>query len=143
MYAAPQFVNTRLTDDSIIPAIVIDVIPKEREHHEPSEDNKNHHGRRSGLLRRVMHKEKKDKGISGEQDGPRRITKVVYMPRREYVLTTTLKSYGRCMLINSDLLTAITSGSPEVTEGNTLAQNHTRDGLKKNWKQLLGGTDLL
>ncbi|PQE29807.1 hypothetical protein CJF32_00000478 [Rutstroemia sp. NJR-2017a WRK4] len=85
MYAAPQFVNTRLTDDSIIPAIVVDVIPKEREHHEP-EDDRNHHGRRSGLLRRVMHKDKKGKGNGGEQDSPRRITKVVYMPRKEYVL---------------------------------------------------------
>ncbi|KAM3085498.1 hypothetical protein ACMFMG_002571 [Clarireedia jacksonii] len=84
MYAAPQFCNTRLTDDSIIPAIVIDVIPKDVEHHETSDDDKNHHGRRTSLLRRVIHKEKKDKEKSVEHDGPRRITKVVYMPRRDY-----------------------------------------------------------
>jgi hypothetical protein len=69
MYTVPQLLPKRYTDDSIIPAIVKDVIPAENKSMEP---------KKKGLLGKLKgpkkEEAKKDKGI----------LKVVFMPRREY-----------------------------------------------------------
>ncbi|KAN0110238.1 hypothetical protein V8E51_006625 [Hyaloscypha variabilis] len=73
MYTAPQLLPKRYTDDSIIPAIITDVIPAE---------NKN----------KVGEGEKKKKGLLGKLKGAKKeeaksekgVLKVVFMPRREY-----------------------------------------------------------
>ncbi|KAE9372074.1 hypothetical protein N431DRAFT_439190 [Stipitochalara longipes BDJ] len=73
MYTAPQLLPKRYTDDSIIPAIITDVIPAENK-------NKNAEG------------EKKKKGLLGKLKGGKKeeaksekgLLKVVFMPRREY-----------------------------------------------------------
>lgn len=73
MYSVPQHLPKRYTDDSIIPAIVVDVIPAKRAEMAVEEGRR----RRSSFLGRLKGEKKKDDG--------RPITKVVYMPRRDYL----------------------------------------------------------
>jgi len=70
MYTVPQLLPKRYTDDSIIPAIITDVIPAEKKI--PVEPKK------KGLLRKL--KGDKRKEVKSEKG----IMKVVFMPRREY-----------------------------------------------------------
>jgi hypothetical protein len=71
MYTAPQLLPKRYTDDSIIPAIITDVIPAE---------NKNNvvEPKKKGLLGKL--KGKKEDLVKSEKG----VLKVVFMPRREY-----------------------------------------------------------
>lgn len=70
-YSLPQLLPRRYTDDSIIPAIVVDIIPSSR----PARDGEE--GMKKGLLGRFKIGKKEE----GNEKG---ITKVVYMPRRDY-----------------------------------------------------------
>ena len=72
MYSLPQLLPKRYTDDSIIPAIVVDVIPSIT-----SPPKKK--GRSASFLQKLK------TGLSEEKNGNGRLTKVVYMPRREYL----------------------------------------------------------
>jgi hypothetical protein len=74
-YTLPQLLPKRYTDDSIIPAIVTDVVPSERTVQEEA-------GKKKGLLGRFKGKKEEVVGGNGERKG---VTKVVYMPRREYL----------------------------------------------------------
>lgn len=73
MYSVPQHLPKQYTDDSIIPAIIIGVTPRK------TEDGQAASPKKKGLLRRVISGEPKAKS------GQKGITKVVYMPRREYL----------------------------------------------------------
>lgn len=73
VYSVPQLLPKRYTDDSIIPAIIINVIPS-------SQAQADKGGRRSSLS--FLGKFKGGKGKDAEGKG---ITKVVYMPRRDYL----------------------------------------------------------
>jgi hypothetical protein len=68
MYSLPQLLPKSYTDDSIIPAIVIDVIPV---------DEQKKSERKDSFISRLKGQGK------GDRDG--KLTKVVYMPRREYL----------------------------------------------------------
>jgi len=70
MYTVPQLLPKRYTDDSIIPAIITDVIPAQKS---PETDTGKKSGGLLSKLKGSREKEQKDK-----------IMKVVYMPRREY-----------------------------------------------------------
>ncbi|KAF7960042.1 hypothetical protein EAE96_001642 [Botrytis aclada] len=86
MYAAPSFHNAPVSEDSIIPAIVVDVIPAERRGSSGSESSHNDTiplKSKTGLVSRLV-KKKKDKGRNGD-DKEKKLTKVVYMPRKEYL----------------------------------------------------------
>jgi hypothetical protein len=72
-YAVPQSLPKRYTDDSIIPAIIINVIPSPS-----SESEAKKHGRRSSFIHKLKGKAKDESEAKG-------ITKVVFMPRREYL----------------------------------------------------------
>lgn len=72
MFSAPQLLPRRYTDDSIIPAIVVDVIPSQK----TIEEEERRKGKKS-FMRKLKGEPKKDEG--------RGLTKVVYMPRREYL----------------------------------------------------------
>ncbi|KAH7397938.1 hypothetical protein BKA64DRAFT_673160 [Cadophora sp. MPI-SDFR-AT-0126] len=72
MYTMPQLLPKRYTDDSIIPAIITDVIPAQKKSPETSDT-----GKKSSLLSKL-------KG-SKEKELKDKIMKVVYMPRREYL----------------------------------------------------------
>lgn len=74
-YTLPQLLPKRYTDDSIIPAIVTDVVPSEKTIQEEA-------GKKKGLLGRFKGKKEEVVGGNGERKG---VTKVVYMPRREYL----------------------------------------------------------
>ncbi|CAL3966303.1 unnamed protein product [Diplocarpon coronariae] len=69
MYTMPQLLPKRYTDDSIIPAIITDVIPSARAPEVGKSEKK-------GLLSKL-------KG-SKEGEAKDKVLKVVYMPRREY-----------------------------------------------------------
>lgn len=71
MFTPPQLLPKRYTDDSIIPAIVSNVIPK------PKQEDGNGEKKKS-FLRRLS--KGKEEFKSGEG-----ILKVVYMPRRDYL----------------------------------------------------------
>jgi len=71
MYTAPQLLPKRYTDDSIIPAIVTNVIP--------SEKTKQAEPKKKGILGKLKGDKRKDEG-----KGEKGILKVVFMPRREY-----------------------------------------------------------
>lgn len=90
MHAAPSFQNTPTSEDSIIPAIVIDVIPANRRYSSASDisHNKETIGQKSrtGLVSRLVKKKKIDKATIPVDEKEKTMTKVVYMPRREYVL---------------------------------------------------------
>jgi len=77
MYSVPQLLPKRYTDDSIIPAIVTDVVPSEKT---AAADAKKKQG---GFLSKLKGK-KESEGLNenGERKG---ITKIVYMPRRDYL----------------------------------------------------------
>lgn len=81
MYTAPQLLPQRYTDDSIIPAIIVDVIPSPNLHPPKSKSR----SRKSSLLGKLRPslkgKEDSDDG-SGNGKG---IMKVAFMPRREYL----------------------------------------------------------
>lgn len=82
MYTLPQLLPKRYTDDSIIPAIVIDVIPAGMKEGENSDDKTSKgkaRKRRSSFISLL----KGTGGVSDPKDG--KIMKVVYMPRREYL----------------------------------------------------------
>jgi hypothetical protein len=72
MYTLPQLLPKQYTDDSIIPAIVVDVIPSAKVGEEKKRKSS------GGFLRILKGEGKKD----GQGKG---VTKVVYMPRREYL----------------------------------------------------------
>jgi hypothetical protein len=74
-YSLPQLLPRRYTDDSIIPAIVTDVVPSEKTAQEEA-------GKKKGFLGRFKGKKEEVIGENGERKG---LTKVVYMPRREYL----------------------------------------------------------
>ncbi|CAD6443529.1 bfd9d5a9-58d4-4a48-80d0-dcb302a45a12 [Sclerotinia trifoliorum] len=87
MYAAPSFHNAPVSEDSIIPAIVIDVIPAERRYSSGSDTSQNDTIRprsKTGLVSRLV-KKKKDKAKNAGDEKEKRLTKVIYMPRREYL----------------------------------------------------------
>jgi len=71
MYSVPQLLPKRYTDDSIIPAIVIDVVPSQKVELEGKK-------RRSSLFGKL-------KGGDKKKDDGKGLTKVVYMPRRDYL----------------------------------------------------------
>lgn len=73
MYSLPQLLPKRYTDESIIPAIVVDVIPAADA--AGVEDAKK---RRPSLFGRLKSGEKK-------KDEGKGLTKVVYMPRGDYL----------------------------------------------------------
>ncbi|KAE9374327.1 hypothetical protein N431DRAFT_543685 [Stipitochalara longipes BDJ] len=76
-YTLPQLLPKRYTDDSIIPAIVTNVVRSEET---VQLDTKK---RKSGFLSRFKGKKEKDEvDENGEKKG---IMKVVYMPRRDYL----------------------------------------------------------
>ncbi|KAA8573551.1 hypothetical protein EYC84_005135 [Monilinia fructicola] len=89
MHAAPSFQNTPTSEDSIIPAIVIDVIPANRRYSSASDisHNKETIGQKSrtGLVSRLVKKKKIDKATIPVDEKEKTMTKVVYMPRREYL----------------------------------------------------------
>ncbi|KAL2070875.1 hypothetical protein VTL71DRAFT_13901 [Oculimacula yallundae] len=72
MYTMPQLLPKRYTDDSIIPAIITDVIPAQKVAADQAPSDK------KGLSLLNKFKSKKEEK---EKD---KIMKVVYMPRREY-----------------------------------------------------------
>jgi hypothetical protein len=74
MFSLPQLLPKRYTDDSIIPAIVVDVLPAKKAEVSQEEEMKK---RRPSFLGKLKGIKKKDEG--------KPITKVVYMPRREYL----------------------------------------------------------
>jgi hypothetical protein len=69
MYSLPQLLPKQYTDDSIIPAIVTNVIPEEK----PEGEKK----RRGSFIKML-------KGEGRRKEGDKGMVKVVYMPRREY-----------------------------------------------------------
>lgn len=71
MYSLPQLLPKRYTDDSIIPAIVVDVIPSPKA--PGAEEGKKRRGSLFGKLK------------GGKKEEGKGVTKVVYMPRREYL----------------------------------------------------------
>lgn len=73
MYSLPQLLPKRYTDDSIIPAIVVDVIPSQKTIEEQEKKN----SRRGSFLKKLKGEPKKEEGKG--------LTKVVYMPRRDYL----------------------------------------------------------
>ncbi|KAI9647572.1 hypothetical protein NHQ30_003957 [Ciborinia camelliae] len=87
MYAAPFFHSAPISEDSIIPAIIIDVIPAERRYSSGSDSSHNSDNIRrkskTSLVSRLV-KKKKNKASSVEEK-EKGITKVIYMPRREYL----------------------------------------------------------
>ena len=85
MHAAPSFRNTPVNEDSIIPAIIIDVIPGERRGSsgsESSQDDTIRQKGKAGLVSRFV-KKKKDKAKNARADKEKGLTKVICMPRRE------------------------------------------------------------
>ncbi|KAK2629432.1 hypothetical protein QTJ16_000252 [Diplocarpon rosae] len=70
MYTMPQLLPKRYTDDSIIPAIITDVIPSPK-----ASDVRN--AERKGLFSKL-------KGNKKDGEAKDKMLKVVYMPRREY-----------------------------------------------------------
>jgi len=74
MFSLPQLLPKRYTDDSIIPVIVVDVIPAKKAEVSLEEEAKK---RRPSFLGKLKGNKKKDDG--------KPITRVVYMPRREYL----------------------------------------------------------
>jgi len=73
MYTMPQLLPKRYTDDSIIPAIITDVIPSQKS---PETSTKPEKKGGLALLNKFKGSSKKE-----EKD---KMMKVVYMPRREY-----------------------------------------------------------
>ncbi|KAG0648092.1 hypothetical protein D0Z07_5721 [Hyphodiscus hymeniophilus] len=73
MHSLPQLLPRRYTDDSIIPAIVVDVIPNPK----TVEEEEKKRARRGSFLKRLKGEAKKD--------DDRGMTKVIYMPRRDYL----------------------------------------------------------
>jgi hypothetical protein len=80
MYSLPQLLPKRYTDDSIIPAIVTDVVPSEKTVGVGA-------GKKGGFWGKFKGKKEDEVDTLGQKKG---ITKVVYMPRREY-----LKSFAK------------------------------------------------
>lgn len=78
MYSLPQLLPRRYTDDSIIPAIVTNVIPSVKVNTLGTGD-----GEAKGRRKSFMAKLKGDKKEKREESG-KGLVKVVYMPRREY-----------------------------------------------------------
>ncbi|KAG4441963.1 hypothetical protein IFR05_002582 [Cadophora sp. M221] len=72
MYTMPQLLPKRYTDDSIIPAIITDVIPTQK----APETSGGKPEKKGGLLSKLKGSKKDE-----QKD---KIMKVVYMPRREY-----------------------------------------------------------
>ena len=72
MYTAPQLLPKRYTDDSIIPAIITDVIPSEKQ-----KQNRGAEPKKKSLLGKL-------KGRKEEVKSEKGVLKVVFMPRREY-----------------------------------------------------------
>jgi hypothetical protein len=70
MYTAPQLLPKRYTDDSIIPAIIKDVIPSENKVVEPK--------KKKGFLGKLKGAKKEE---TKNENG---VLRVVFMPRREY-----------------------------------------------------------
>jgi len=73
-YTPPQLLPRRYTDDSIIPAIVVNIIPSPKK---TSPVQAEPEGKRRSIFGRL-------KGEKKEKDGLIKM-KVVYMPRREYL----------------------------------------------------------
>ncbi|RAL62756.1 hypothetical protein DID88_004598 [Monilinia fructigena] len=77
------------SEDSIIPVIVIDVIPADRRYSSASDGSHDNETigqkSRTGLVSRLVKKTKKDKVKSPVDEKDNKLTKVVYMPRREYL----------------------------------------------------------
>jgi len=75
LHSMPQLLPKRYTDDSIIPAIVVDIIPSRK----TTEEDEKKKGRRASFLKKL-------KGdVSPKKDETKGLTKVVYMPRRDYL----------------------------------------------------------
>ncbi|KAG9228784.1 hypothetical protein BJ875DRAFT_224178 [Amylocarpus encephaloides] len=89
MYSLPQLLPRRYTDDSVIPAIICNVIPGSPsnpsdapESNPPVQECEAGGGkRRSSILGKLRRKSSENSGAKGEKG----LTKVVYMPRREYM----------------------------------------------------------
>jgi hypothetical protein len=76
-YSVPQLLPKRYTDDSIIPAIVTDVVPNEKPVEEEGTKKK------GGFFGKFEGKKGGDDlDALGQKKG---ITRVVYMPRRDYL----------------------------------------------------------
>ncbi|CZT00414.1 uncharacterized protein RAG0_08447 [Rhynchosporium agropyri] len=74
MFTVPQLLPKRYTDDSLIPAIIPDVIPAQKAEVSPETSGKE----KKGLSLLNKFKSKKDETKDGK------LLKVVYMPRRDY-----------------------------------------------------------
>lgn len=91
MFSLPQLLPRRYTDDSIIPAIVVGVIPRQKpEAVDEVQGREGNGGRRKSLLGKLKAVGKAGMyggmgGSNGEGKDRKGITKVVYMPRREYL----------------------------------------------------------
>ena len=75
-YTLPQLLPKRYTDDSIIPAIVVDVIPSPKAAEE--KEQKKTTMRRGSFLKKLKGERKQEAAGKG-------LVKVVYMPRRDYL----------------------------------------------------------
>lgn len=75
MFSVPQLLPKRYTDDSIIPAIVTDVVPSQKTVEVESK-------KKGGLFSKFKGKKEAETDGLGQKKG---VTKVVYMPRREYL----------------------------------------------------------
>ena len=75
MHSLPQLLPRRYTDDSIIPAIVVDVIPSQK----TIEEQEKKGGRRGSFLSKL-----KGQPQPKREEG-KGLTKVVFMPRRDYL----------------------------------------------------------
>ena len=72
MYTVPQLLPKRYTDDSIIPAIVVDVVPSQK-----TLEEEQRRARRGSFLKKLRGGQRREEGKG--------VTKVVYMPRRDYL----------------------------------------------------------
>jgi hypothetical protein len=87
MGTAPRLLPRQYTDDSIIPAIITNITPRSTPCPATEVDDVNGGKRRKSFAK--MFKGDKDKG------GGKPITKVVFMPRREYIKYFAKDNDGR------------------------------------------------
>ncbi|ESZ98563.1 hypothetical protein SBOR_1013 [Sclerotinia borealis F-4128] len=78
MYAAPSFLSTPIREDSIIPAILVDVIPAERRYSSRSDSSHDHdtirQNSKTGLVSRLV-KKRKNKAKNAAEEKEKRYLK--------------------------------------------------------------------
>lgn len=73
MFTAPRYIPKQYTDESIIPVIVVNVLPSQKKVELPEKK------KRSKSITSIF------KGEKAEKDVNKKITKIVFMPRGEYL----------------------------------------------------------